>query len=862
MLPTGTVTFLFTDIAGSTRLLGALGNDRYDAVLGTHRRLLREAFAQHEGHEVDTQGDSFFVAFGRALDAASAALAAQRALAAFLWTVEEPVKVRMGIHSTEAKPTGSGYVGMGVHRAARIASAAHGGQIVISRATRDLLEDDSGFACADLGDHVLKDFPQPQRLYQLLVPGLPQEFPPLRTRATTWATNLPSESTPLVGREVELAAIGALAGRKDVRVITLTGPGGTGKTRLALRAAADLAPGYPNGVFAVMLATLRERELVQPAIAQALGLREAMGQALTAYLAPKTMLLVLDNVEQIPDCAGVLAGLLASAPGVKLLATSREPLHLIGERVYPLKPLALPDRRAIDDPVELAHCPSVRLFIERARCIDPQFDLTAGNASAVAELCARLDGLPLAIELAAARVSLLSPEAMVKRLGSRLALLTGGARDAPARQQTLRNTLEWSHELLSSAERALFARLAIFTGGFTLEAVEGVVDADLETLGALVNRSLVRRVAERFTMLETIREFALERLEESGEVEALGERHAAHFEALAERCYARRWHHEREGLDQLDADHDNLRAAVNRLATRDPQRGLRLAGALGWFWHLRSHIAEGREKLAAALAASLSRDIVRARALAAAGELAAWAGDVANARPLIQEAVEIWREHGEDKEVACALVDLGWGSFFAGDSTGARALMQEGFALQEKTGDALLVNRARVGLCQVLVGLGELEPVERMARETMAVAERLGDARSEHFAHHFLADSALIRGDCAQAALRYRRALELAVDLGDRAETAGELQGLAMAAAGSHPRIALKLAGAAAAEFAALAIDISGLAFWTALLERYLGAAREQLDTNSANAAWEEGMRMRFEDAVAAALAVTPHPAL
>jgi predicted ATPase/class 3 adenylate cyclase len=853
MRPSGTVTFLMSDIEGSTRLLRALGVERYEAALQAHRALLREAFARHDGFEVSSEGDSLFVAFGRAQDAVHAAVDAQCALAGHGWQEAEAIRVRIGVHTCEAVVSGDNYVGIGLHRTARISATGHGSQIVLSQATRELMQDGAGIACIDLGLHPLKDFEEPQRLFQLVDPRLPRDFPPLRT-ARKEPTNIVAPPTPLVGRETELAALRALSRRLGVRLITLTGPGGAGKTRLALQAAIELAKDFEGGAHLVTLQAIREDDLLLPAIAQALGVSQAGGQSLSAYLEPKELLLLLDNFEQIISGAGALAEMLAHSPRVKVLVTSREPLRIAGEQVFPVPPLALPDPKRVSGPEDLRPYASARLFVERAQSAQPGFQVTTENAAAIAELCVRLDGLPLAIELAAARVSLLSPVALLKRLGDRLKLLTGGARDLPQRQQTLRNTLRWSHELLEPGERTLFARLAVFAGGFTVEAAESVCDAEIDTLAALVDRSMVRRTGERFDMLETIRDFALEQLAASADRDAVADRHATYFEALAERTYAARWTDNKEGLEELEREHDNLRAAIARLHVTDASRVLRLTGALGWFWRLHSHFSEGRAALALALAAAVEPAAARARALAAAGELAAYSSGVGAARPLLEEAIAIWRSLGRAQDVGNALIDLGWGCFFSGDAD-ARRLMEEGLALQQTVGSPLLVNRARIGLLQVLVSLGETEIVEPMAHEAMAAAKATRDLHSEHFAHHFLADCSLIRGECSSALPRYRRALQLAMELGDRAETAVEMQGVAMSLAGMQQSAhALRLGGAAAAEFDALAIDLSGIVFWHDLLERFFGQARAELGELAATAAWKEGRRTGFDYAVALAL--------
>ncbi len=861
MRPTGTVTLLFSDIEGSTRLLHAIGVASFEGALTLHRHHMRESFARYAGYEVDTAGDSFFVAFSRAVDAVQAARDAQLALASCEWPDNEPVRVRIGIHSCEVTVSGLGYVGVGVHRAARICAAGHGGQIVISQTTHELLANESSIACIDLGAHPLKDYPQPQRLYQVVDARLQQTFSPLRT-PSEGQTNIKAAANPLVGRERELDAICSHLRQPGARLITLTGPGGTGKTRLAVRAAVDLTGEFSDGVFLVELQAIREPELLMSTIAQTLAVRQAAGQSLAAYLAPKEMLLVLDNFEQIIAGAATVAELLVQSPKLRIIVTSREPLRIAGEQVFPVSPLSWPDPQRVTEPDDLFDHPATRLFVERAQGLLPSFQATPRNAKSIAEICARLDGLPLAIELAASRVSMLSPEAMLIRLGDRLKLLAGGARDRPARHQTLRRTLLWSHELLTPDERALFARLAVFVGGFTLEAAEAVCDAEFDTLSALVDRSMVRRIDERFDMMETMRDLALEQLAAAADGDVVRERHMAYFEAMAERVYAKRWHDEQSGLDELDREHDNLRLALDRLHATDGRRLLRLAGALGWFWHMRSHYSEGRARLAQALGAAPGPDEGRARALAAAGELAAFSGELAPARRFIDEAIGLWRAQGRTQEIACALTDLGWGCFYSGDGE-ARRLMEEGLRLQLSIGDPLLVNRARIGLLQVLVGLGDIDTVEPMAREALALATRDADLRSAHLAVHFLADCSLIRGDHDQALPRYRRSLALAVELGDRAEIAPEIQGVAMVLANcGQGALALQLAGAASAAFEAMAIDLTGMTFWMVLLERHLGTARAALGGDAADAAWQEGRRMPLTSAIALALRENDLPAV
>jgi predicted ATPase/class 3 adenylate cyclase len=841
--PSGIVTFLFTDIEGSTRMLQTLGAEAYGRILDTHRQLLRAAFQRHGGYEEGTEGDSFMVAFGRPAEALAAAADTQQALAAHAWPAGQRVRVRAGIHTGEVAASASGYVGVAVHRAARIAAAGHGDQVLVSQTTFDLVRDlGLPYRLVDLGQHRLKDLTEPQHLYQLEPAdgGATREFPPLRT-AGSRPTNLPPQPSALFGRATETEQLAALLRRADVRLVTLTGSGGTGKTSLALQVGAALLDDFEDGVWFVSLGAITDPSLVIPAIAAALSLHEAAGQSLGAFLASKKLLIVVDNFEQVMPAAPALGELVGNTAAVKLLVTSREGLHIRGERTFLVPPLASAD--------------CVALFVNRAEAVNSAFRLTDANTRAIAELCARLDGLPLAIELAAARVNLLDPQQMISRLGDRLRLLTGGARDLPERHQTLRATLEWSHGLLKPDEQELFARLALFAGGFTLDAAEAICSADLDGVGSLVDKSLVRGGSGRFRMLETVRDYALERLEASGEAAELRNSHATYFADLAERVYPYRISAEAEHSAALEADIDNLRAALDWLESTDRERALAMAANLGWFWHVHSHLAEGRARLAGLLNDSPSSGADRARALAALGEITGWQGDLATTRAAIDEAAELFAENGLEQERALALYELGWGLFAAGEDETARQAMESSLLLQRSIGDELLINRAQLGLLQMLVAVGDVEQVEPLARESLVVSRRLGDPRGEHFAQHFLADSALIGGDVAVALELYRQALRAAVPLGDRIEISFEVQGVAMSLAGTGRYYeAVRLAAAAAAELESLGFDWTAVRFWNDLLTRHIGQANEQLDESVAATAAAEGRAMGMAGAIEQAL--------
>ncbi|HEY2936523.1 MAG TPA: tetratricopeptide repeat protein [Gaiellaceae bacterium] len=836
-LPTGTVTFLFTDIEGSTRLLQELGAG-YAEALGDHRRALRAAFTRRGGVEVDTQGDAFFVAFERGSDALAAADEARRALAG------GPIRVRIGLHTGEAVVGEEGYVGLDVHRAARICAAAHGGQIVLSAAVRDALGEDA--AVRDLGLHRLKDLLEPERLYQ----AGDEAFPPLRSLN---ATNLPMQSTPLVDREREVAEVVALL-RGGARLVTLTGAGGSGKTRLALQAAAELVDYFVDGVFWVALAPLAAPALVQPAIAAILGVRESggpIGPTLAEHLRGKRLLLLLDNAEHLVAAAPELALLLAGCPYLRLLVTSRSPLRLSGEYEYAVPPLP-------EDP-------AVELFRQRAGAVGRTVD----GAPAIAEICRRLDGLPLAIELAAAWTRILSPEGLLERLDPSLPLLAGGPRDVPARQRTLRATIDWSYELLEAEERKAFARLGVFAGGWALEAAEQVCGTTLETLSGLVEKSLVRAESDgRFVMLETIREYALERLVESGEEAELRDQHAGFFLRVAEEAGPElsgpeqsRW------LGLLEAEHPNLRAAADRfgeIGAVDDE--LRLVSLLWRFWRVRGHLGEGRARLERAIGRGASaRADLRAEALYAAGCLADAQGDHDGAASLTDRSLALARELGETRLVAASLNVLGSLAVDEGRHADAFAQLQESADLFRELEDARSVAVALQSLGRAAVGAGDYSRAAEHYEESAARFHEVGDVRGTAVALLNAGDLALNQGEYDVVEARCEQSRALFHDLGDTWGEAISLVNLGFArlrrGSVDHARSTLDESLRLAHELGAeqlIALGLEGLAAIACtageaeLAARLLGAAEAQLETTEGAQPFEHALH---EETLAAARA-------
>ena len=795
-LPTGTVTFLFTDIEGSTTRWEQQ-REAMQAALARHDAIMRDAIEAHGGHVFKTVGDAFYAVFTSSPDALKAALAAQHALQAEAWgEAASPLRVRVALHTGTVQQRDGDYFGPPLNRVARLLSAGHGGQVLLSAAMQELVRDQllPSTELRSLGEHRLKDLIRPEHIFQVVAPGLSADFPPLKTLDNR-PNNLPLQPTPFIGRERELEAVRRRLHDPEVRLLTLTGPGGTGKTRLALQAAADLLDAFPDGVWFVNLAPITDPALVASTIATTLGVADVAGRplldGLKHFLRDRHLLLVVDNFEQVMPAAPLLAELVGAAPELKVLVTSRMLLRLYGEHDVAVPPLALPDLKHLPPLERLSQYEAVRLFIERAQAVKPDFTITNENAPAVAELCTRLDGLPLAIELAAARVRFLPPHALLERLGSRLKLLTGGPRDLPARHQTLRNTIDWSYSLLEPGEQTLFARLAVFVGGSTLDAAEAVCNANgdlsidpFEGVALLVDKHLLQQVEgptrePRFGMLETIREYAVERLEASGAGEALRRQHAAYFLALAETAEPAFAGPEQVAwLEQLEVEHTNLRTALAwALGAADSQGtdvalGMQLAGRLGQFWERRGHLREGRQWLERAVeqggADSAIPATVRGRARYSLAWMIGGPRDQRAVRTHYEASLALFREAGDKQGMAQALYAVGEITWFGdGDPVAGRAHMDESLALFREVGD-------KAGLADVLVNLGaqafsrdDYTTGHTYVDESLRLARELGDKRGIASAFHVLGIAASGRGDYPTARRHCEASLALLRELGD-----------------------------------------------------------------------------------------------
>ncbi len=925
-LPLGTVTFLFTDIEGSTQLVAKIGPAPFSDLLEQHNRLIRGAVAAHAGVDAGTAGDSFLVVFRDAASAVAAAVDAQRALAVATWPAGAEVRVRMGLHTGQGIAGGDGYVGLDIHRAARVASAAHGGQVLMSEASRAATARDlpPGVGVRDLGLHDLRGVAEPERIHQLLIDGLKSDFPPLRS-STTPRTMLPVAPTTFVGRERELEEITAML-RAD-RLVTLVGTGGIGKTRLMIQAAVPAAGLHRHGAFFVELAPIGDLGRVEQEVARALGIQQQPGQELADtvddFLRAKDLLLLLDNCEHVVGVVAELAErLLAACPTLRLLASSREALGVGGEAVYPVPSLDLPGAldpgEAVDAPglAQIAETEAVRLFVDRAGAVVPAFRLDAANVAAVVEICRRLDGIPLALELAAARVPVLSVQEIADRLGDRFRLLTGGHRTAVPRQQTLQAAIDWSWDLLVETDRALLRRLSVFAGGWTLEAAAVVTGSGdpiemLDGIERLVARSLVvvdRAGPTRYLMLETIRQYAAARLDASGEVDAYRGRHLAFYRALAAQADSAlqgpdmvAW------LQRLDPEADNLRAALAWAFEADAEAAVEMSVSMRSYWRLRSVGSEGVERLdqAVDLARSrllddgtpgaLERSIVLSRTLAAAAQAHALWADAIVARDWADEALVVARRTGDEGALDLALAAVFLVSAFSGqldaldraagalgdvatrhgdwwsfvyvqwvgaeiarhaDPALARARVESATDAAQRSGNPATIGFAALARGEITSFVGSLAEARPWFDRAIAQYRAIGDRRFEVIALSGLAHALRRDGALDEAEAVYRRTLPEWHHLGNRGALANQLECFAyLAVARGDGRRGARLLGAAEAlrEVAGTPMQVMG-----SELEDHDAAVarlRQETDLEAVEAAWADGRRLTVDQAVESALA-------
>ncbi|MBI5876454.1 MAG: tetratricopeptide repeat protein [Chloroflexi bacterium] len=938
-LPSGTVTFLFTDIEGSTRL-AQQHPAAWPGAKARHHTILRSAIESHGGYVFQVIGDAFCAAFHTASDALAAALEAQRALVGATTDAQRtngqsvgatlavapdgqglplPIRVRMGIHtgSATARPDGDYEGYMALVRVQRIMSGAYGGQVLMSQDAAELVGRDlpAGVGLRDLGTHRLKDLAAPEHLFQVVAQGLPADFPPLKT--ADHPNNLPMQLTSFIGREAEVAEVRRLLG--GTRLLTLSGAGGVGKTRLALQAATEELASFGDGVWFVELAPLADPALVPQATASALGLQEQAGRpwinSLSDYLRAKHLLLVLDNCEHLIEaCARLADQLLRGCPKLNILASSREALGIAGETAYRVPSLSLPDPRQfveawLSGPLD--HAPdhagqpagfplqslmqyeAVRLFIERAIAVQPSFALTNQNAPAVAQICRRLDGIPLAIELAAARIKSLSPEQIAARLDDRFRLLTGGSRTAMPRQQTLRAAVDWSHSLLTEPERVLLRRLAVFAGGWTLEAAETVCSSQksdissqtetstpstnlatddrllksddvLDQLAHLVDKSLVvaeeRTGSARYRMLETIRQYAREKSLESGEAERIRDQHLAFFLTVAEAAEPKLYGAEpAKWLQRLDTEHDNLRAAIDWATERGKvELGLRLVVALSWYWFMRVYYTEARARIGALIARSTTVAktpqirLAVAKALNRAADFAQDLGDVEKARSFSEESLSMASEDENKEEIAHAFYNLARLALAEGHHPEAAALYDQSIALYREAKDSRGLGGSLQGLAVALTRQGNLEQAVSLYEEVIVLRREMNDKTLLAFALDQLGRVMQLAGNFERAAVLHKESLLLRIRVDNRRGIAFSLLSFAGLAAQQKAERAVQLYGAGEALLEALHAQEE---FRDPVVHvQDVATLHAQLDEAAFSTAWNEGRAMTMEQATAYAL--------
>jgi predicted ATPase/class 3 adenylate cyclase len=866
------MTFLFSDVEGSTRLLERFPKAQPIALV-RHDELLTGAINRHHGSVLETVGDGFYTAFERADDALAAALEAQRLLRAEDWGEIGEIRVRMAIHTGEAERRGGNFYGPPLYRCARLLALAHGGQVLLSGAStvlvRQALRD--GAQLRALGAYRLRDLVDPEEVYQLVHPDLLDEFPPLRS-VDARPNNLPAELTAFVGRETDRATLTNLI--TSARLVTITGPGGVGKTRLALAAAREQLSAFEHGVFLVDLSGVDAPELLSATIGQTLRLREpavgAWDEELRRELRDRSLLLILDNFEQIVAAGRLVADLLAACPRLKVIVTSRECLQVSGEHELPLQPLALLDPAAAADPAAAEANEAVALFVRRAQAVRPSFALTPQNAPAVVEICRRLDGLPLGIELAAARVKMLQPRELLAKLGSAsdartLAVLAGGRQDAAARHQTLRAAIDWSYQLLTAAEQRLFRRLAAFAGGWTFDAAETVcADDELDVadgLFSLMDKSLTRSIEgtedeTRYAMLGTIRQYALEQLRGTAEAEEIMARHAGYFADLAEAVEPRLTGAEQgPALRQLDLDYQNLQGALVWAAEHgDHELGLRIAGALWRFWVGTGRVAEGLEHVQRALLnADGSPASLRAKALSAGGSLAFQRGDLDLAVRLYEECLALRREVADALGVAGTLNNLGLIAWQRGDLDQAKALYEESLAAYRQRDHRYGMSLALSNLGILAAETGDLDRAREFYEESLGIRRELDDLQGQAIALQNLADLAVKRRDLGTARTLLEEALGLYRDLQSERGFAYVFDNLgSLALSGQQAERAARLFGAA--EALRTSTGAAMLPAEASQREGEVTLAMESLGPDGYTRAFEAGRAMLLADAIDYAL--------
>lgn len=891
--PTGTVTFLFTDIEGSTKLVNELGPELWPSVLKRHREIVRGAIETAEGFEVQTEGDSFFVVFENADDAVQAVVEAQRQLARERWSGGAAIAVRMGLHSGEGILDSDGsYVGADVHHAARIAAAAHGGQVLLSDSTLALVRHaiPEGTSVKDLGRHRLK-YLRPERLTQLNIDGLRDSFPTLES-VDSQPNNLPTNLTSFVGREDELLRAGDLLARS--RLLTLTGPGGTGKTRLSLQLAADQAAHFPEGIWFVALEPIHDLELVPSTIAQVLGIGLSSARAamdvLAEWIGDKRILLVLDNFEQVVEAAPFVADLLRRCSELKIVCTSRSALHVAGEQEFQVPGLPAPPDLAHLTPMQLEALPegvvhpdvqalgqyeAVRLFIARSLAVKPDFAVTNENAPAVAQICAKLHGMPLAIELAAARVKLLTPHQILDRLEHQLNLLTSASRDLPERQRTLRGAIAWSYDLLDPSLRALLSTLSVFSGGWDLEAAEAVASSEnelLDDLAALVDQSLVRTAESdgttRFDMLPTIRAYLTEILVGTDELGAISDHHADYYLSLAEEAApALNGDRQRYWMDRIEREHDNIRAALEWTAGKpDPDKAIRLGYAMWRFWQQRGYVREARLRLDRLQGQGWDvADKPRAKLMEASGNVAYWQADNEAAERSYQEALSIWRKLKDKNEIANAIYNLVFARLLPVIRGEGRIGEQGAAAALQDCDEALILFRAvrdRAGEGNIIWAMatlhhfaGRYDDSERLFGEAVGIFQEVGQRTMEAWARHMLTLPLVRQGRLDEA----RKTAELGLR---HFHEVGNLPGVAMALRylggldvlqGDRKRSAV-LVGAAAKILTSTGAGLTAyLEYEFASLDSAGALSETELDS-----LYQEGASQPLDDVVARALVPRP----